>query len=663
MAMRAVKHGPDQRGLLPPLGPATNKLGKAKAQPHREFKATVHPLSKMFSSAMPMRTTTVINEIDVELIQEFKRLGLATARSSEGGGGGGKEWRPSWNKDYGGGIALWNLLANAELMTPVGRKFIPNPHYKGNGLSPPQKDPLATHFDNVVDLAQVRTRALIKTRHSERSRGKVHSIVGGPPPTLDVPVQQTTVSTAVQASNDDTYVDVMDDVRTKDWGKLDLSAFGWDAANEDMLSGNTDEEVRRDPTVEKHDRMLENMCYFPHHVGTQLAIDGFFQISPSCVVNRSGKDEVTLEFQLKSGYKAVRRMSDDQFYYRLDDNGIPFNAYLWHNEAPYQLMDEVTYDVFSFGLTSDWDSHEGFETWSNSDLAKLYHWHTQSHWERGVEIAAVFEGVNAPVSQSELWIWEGEAYRNELDKVSKLREKHKLYLQSQARYKVFGAPKAEIKLGLPVIREHDDSPYHLYWLRKNILGDLDVLTNQWKNGDDNRLQYWLATRSASQDAQPEDKDVWQLARQRDFIRSTTVKRDAKEAIVLGATEAWNKLVDVLNTPVSQFFKRKPKVVAKIDPVVPTTEQIDAVAEGMAVRMIYLGSLHDDQYDLDYLERLAGRRLDPNKPLPSAVELAIQAANLDVPTEEFSEGGIFLGKSVQLPRTEAGLILPTHMPHR
>lgn len=640
MAMQAVKHGPDQRGLPPPLGSAVNKLSEAKAQPHRKFKATVHPLSKVFSSAMPVRAAAVINKIDVELIQEFKRWGLATAQDSGGGGGGGKEWRPRWNKNFGGGIALWNLLANAELMTPVGRKFIPNPRYNGNGLSPPQKDPLATHFDNVVDLAQVRTRALIKTRHSERSRGKIHSIVGGPPPTLDVPVQQTTVSTAVQASNDDTYVDVLDDVRTKDWGKLDLSAFGWDTVNEDMLSGNTDEEVRRDPTVEKHDRMLENMCYFPHHVGTQLAIDGFFQISPSCVVNRSGKDEVTLEFQLKSGYKAVRRMSDDQFYYRLDDNGIPFNAYLWHNEAPYQLMDEMTYDMFSFGLTSDWDSHEGFETWSNSDLAKLYHWHTQSHWERGVEIAAVFEGVNAPVSQSELWIWEGEAYRNELDQVSKLREEHRKIIEFNKRRAIGFLKLGKIPRGFPHARKlNDDNRYKKYWLE------------QYVYDEEFRYQYRLAAGRpvlVRPDAIVPDFSIG---------HPTLVKK-----VKVKAVRTWNKFVDVLNTPVSQFFKRKPKVAVKIDPAVPTTEQIDAVAEGMAVRMIYLGSLHDDQYDLDYLERLAGRRLDPNKLLPSAVELAIQAVNLDVPTEEFSEGGIFLGKSVQLPRTEAGLILPTHMPH-
>lgn len=79
-------------------------------------------------------------------------------------------------------------------------------------------------------------------------------------------------------------------------------------------------------------------------------------------------------------------------------------------------------------------------------------------------------------------------------------------------------------------------------------------------------------------------------------------------------------------------------------------------------MTYLGSLQDDQYDLQWLEKLAGRTLDPNKGLPSAVELAIKAVEQDVPTDEFSEEGIYLGKTTQLPRTEAGIILVTHMPN-
>lgn len=671
MAMRAVKHGPDQRGLPPPLGPAPSKGKKAEvlAFPNVATEDNLNPILKGLRANLPARDLS-----DLEFACEYRILQAKAnpeAAASGNGGGGGKEWRPSWNKNFGGGIALWNLLANAELMTPIGRKFIPNPRYNGNGLSPPQKDPLATHFNNVVDLSEVRAKAVEKTRHSERARGEVHKIVEGPPAPLDVgPAQMKLVSSSAQVSKDTAYVDVLDDVRTKDWGKLDLSAFGWDAANEDMLSGNTDEKLP--PSVEKsrYDRMCENLAYFAYNVGTQLSIDGVYKLSPSCTVETLGRDGMWLEFQLKSGYKAVRRMSEDDFFYRLDDNGLPFNGYLWNNEAPIGLMDELTWEVFNFAIVQDWATHEGFETWSNGDLAKLYHWHNHSHWVRGVEIEAVFNGVNDPVSQSELWIWEGEAYeeryRKEYGNICNLRRKHKAHLQSMARYKVFGAPKAPVKLGLPVMREHDDSRYHLYWLRKNILGNYDGLTKQWQEGDDNRLQYWLATRSASQDAQPEDKDVWQLARQKDFIRSTTVKRDAKEAIVLGATKAWNKMVDVLNTPVTKLFKGKSKVVAKIEPTLVINEEegvkIDAAAEGMAVRMIYLGSLRDDQYDLDWLERLAGRRLDPNKMLPDPVDLAIEAVKRDVPLEDYSESGIYLGKKLQLPRTQEGIILVTHMPN-
>ena len=658
MAMRATEHGPDQRGLPPPLGPALHKQVKAKVLqfPNVVKDDNLNPILKGLRASLPARSLS-----DLEFACEYRIIqarAQSKSSSSGSGSGGGKEWRPSWNKNYGGGIALWNLLANAELMTPVGRKFIPNPRYNGNGLSPPQKDPLATHFNNVVELSEVRAKAVEKTLHSERSRGKVHPIIGGPPEPLDVgPVQQTKVSPVVQSNQETTEV-----------GVLDLSAYGWPAANEDMLSGNTDEE-ELPPSIEegRYDRMCENLAYFAYNVGTQLSIDGVYKLSPSCTVEAISAAEMTLEFQLKSGYKAVRRMRVDDFFYRLDDNGLPFNGYLWDDEVPTGLMDELTWEIFNFPIVHDWFSHEGFETWSTGDLAKLYHWHNHSSWERGVEIEAVFNGVNQPVSQSELWVWEGEAYdahyRKELDNICKLRHDHKVYVQSKVRYKVFGAPKPEVKLGLPVVRTHEDSRYRLYWMRKNILGDYDELTKQWQEGDDNRLQYWLASRSASQDTQPEDKDVWQLARQKDFIRSTTVKRGAKEAIVHSAKKVWK----LLNTPINQLFSKKAKLEVKqiAEPVVPyevDSVKVNAVAEGLAVRMIYLGSLHDDQYDLEWLEKMAGRRLDLNKPLPDPVELAIQAVKQDVPTEEFSEGGVYLGKRVQLPRTEAGLILPTHMPH-
>lgn len=638
MAMRATEHGPDQRGLPPPLGPALHKQVKAKVLqfPNVVKDDNLNPLLKGLRASLPARSLS-----DLEFACEYRIIqarAQSKSSSSGSGSGGGKEWRPSWNKDYGGGIALWNLLANAELMTPVGRKFIPNPRYNGNGLSPPQKDPLATHFNNVVELSEVRTKAVEKTLHSERSRGKVHPIIGGPPEPLDVgPVQQTKVSPVVQSNQETTEV-----------GVLDLSAYGWPAANEDMLSGNTDEE-ELPPSIEegRYDRMCENLAYFAYNVGTQLSIDGVYKLSPSCTVEAISAAEMTLEFQLKSGYKAVRRMRVDDFFYRLDDNGLPFKGYLWDDEVPTGLMDELTWEIFNFPIVHDWFSHEGFETWSAGDLAKLYHWHNHSSWERGVEIEAVFNGVNQPVSQSELWVWEGEAYeehyRKEYDNICNLRHKHKAFLQSMTRYKVFH--KAEIKRGFPGAKQlNDDNRYKKYWLE------------QYVYDEEFRYEYRLAVGRpvlVRPDAIVPDFSIG---------HPTLVKK-----VKVKAVRAWNKMVDVLNTPVTKLFSKKAKLEVKqiAEPVVPyevDSVKVNAVAEGLAVRMIYLGSLHDDQYDLEWLEKMAGRRLDLNKPLPDPVELAIQAVKQDVPTEEFSEGGVYLGKRVQLPRTEAGLILPTHMPH-
>lgn len=210
-----------------------------------------------------------------------------------------------------------------------------------------------------------------------------------------------------------------------------------------------------------------------------------------------------------------------------------------------------------------------------------------------------------------------------------------------AKYQVFAKPLEKVER-VPYKAEQwrpgtqklsDDNRYQLYWLHK-FIGDEEF-----------RLEYKLAKASATSSAYTPAP-----------VKEGKVKASAK------------KLWKFLNTPISDLFG-KPVAYEAADPIpepelpyVREQEKIDTIAEELAVRRIYLGSIHDDQYDLAWLEKMAGQKLDPNKGLPDAVQLAIKAVEQDVPVDEFSETGIYLGKTVQLPRTEAGLILLTHMPN-
>lgn len=162
----------------PPLGPDL-RLYKEKPQPVTRLKVPRNQLAE--AVALPVR-------LDVNAEQVIHKLKLMKSAAPSGGGtsGGDKEgWRPRWNNSWGDGIAWWNLLANAELMTPVGRRFIPDPHYQGDGLSPPQRDPLVYYINNVIPwdhaLLEAREKANKATLHSQRQRAQHKELKEKPP--------------------------------------------------------------------------------------------------------------------------------------------------------------------------------------------------------------------------------------------------------------------------------------------------------------------------------------------------------------------------------------------------------------------------------------------------------------------------------------------------
>lgn len=183
MAAVAIRHGSlaQSKWKGPPLGPAKPK-GKGKQKPVTRLKTGKTEMAKAVAEVHQLPARLEFNPSQL--------LAVASPPTGGEGGGGNKEgWRPRWNFSWGDGIAWWNLLANAELMTPIrsGRnKFTPDPDYKGDGLSPPQKDPLCCYINNVIPfdqaLLEAREKAKQKTMHSQRARAKRMASKGADPP-------------------------------------------------------------------------------------------------------------------------------------------------------------------------------------------------------------------------------------------------------------------------------------------------------------------------------------------------------------------------------------------------------------------------------------------------------------------------------------------------
>lgn len=137
---------------------------------------------KRFNGQAKSQLVTAIQEARVPIAPPvgFTREQLEFAvttqakASASGGGGGNKEWRgPSWQfrLGYDGWLsALYNLLGNAELQTPMGRKFVPRPWYKGNGEPVPQRDPLYCAIDNTLSFGKS-----VERSKREYNRRKYHS--------------------------------------------------------------------------------------------------------------------------------------------------------------------------------------------------------------------------------------------------------------------------------------------------------------------------------------------------------------------------------------------------------------------------------------------------------------------------------------------------------
>lgn len=376
MAMLARK--PHYRGppAAPPLTKSSNKRRGKGPPPGAMFRE-----KSLGIQTDPIKYAQCLVARDYAGDHLAKVIAFPPTNGASGGSTGGPTvWAgPKWNWEFGGGVAAWNLLANAELMTPIGRKFVPDPEYEGDGWTPPQKDPKACYFDNVVDLAAARLEYERRTFHSERSRGWPQHKPRQETDELDI-----SAFTGIRAEEDEGTVvhDSTEQVKHR------IPANWVEVLNQQL------DFAEQAKVTDPREHVQAAIDSFAVDVGLRLYLKRYCKLSPSSLVilvNPGLKEPGVVRIVINSGgtAKAVMDMDDLEFYYELEQ----FTELMLRPEqfdVERCMMDDTAMETFychclkhsakvvSLETRRAPPVENEFETWGSTDLEKLYNWHADS---------------------------------------------------------------------------------------------------------------------------------------------------------------------------------------------------------------------------------------------------------------------------------------------
>lgn len=219
---------------------------------------------------------------------------------------GDTEWYPSWQFDSKE-PAWFNVMRNAYIMKPLGRKFIPDPAYNGTGECPlPQRTALHCEikWNNVVSFEEARDEAeqaaQRKIDNSMRSRGgdlftPITRKYAGPKsagqPQISGPPAPSPATQQVPAANQETHL-----------------------SSEEMGMGST----LAGDTADPRDIHLQSLWYYPVNVALHLHSEGYARLSNSYWAWMKG-EEVYVGKNICEMYSVETRMDEMEFYYKLED--------------------------------------------------------------------------------------------------------------------------------------------------------------------------------------------------------------------------------------------------------------------------------------------------------------------------------------------------------
>lgn len=680
MAMAVLK----QQGA-PPSGGGKLKPPKNTSEMERLVAQAVVDMSAVRAKLPPVKSISELEEW--ELHQRLKLLG---GSSTGGGGGEDKTWYPSWTYDANQ-PALWNLLWNAEIMTPVGKRFTPEPEYKGNGLSPPQRPGLMcqVQWDNVVDfetaLVAAKQSAIAKSNHSARSRGY--------PNLLDEEYQRSfkvkqDTERIVQSFERDSYPRDWDrsadpSYFTREWRdseELDISAFemggdfeAWDeASNEEYYT-----------TTLVGDTTDSHMSCLNISISAAMAFHQgkMFSLSYSTLASAENGEVWVYRFDsdIHSDHYIVKRMPELDFYYMLEEADSHFsisdNVFSPDGDT---LTDWAVDQIFNLH-----DVGGEFRSWHTSELMQLWmeenHQATQRDAHR--EYLDTYNEIVEP-SYAEIMRWHYEykafhqkvwaSYRNPQPYEYK-QPRVSTPIQSWMTDEVW-RHGSEWRKYEQLVDDHysgTQTSSQQYTetedLQASGVGKFSELSyedwwNQRRSHDALRYHCWLVkhdtvTAALDEDRMSEGSLSEYLPRTMRFMDSVPVNlellREYESPISrLGkwVSKKLSRFNSWLDEPIFKVGKSKLVTQKDIDEVNHFIDE--EVVNKIASRIIAEGTAHDDSYDLEWLEQTS---------VPTSkhdlVAAAVKQYMQEEPKEIFSDQGIFLGRQLTLPRMpETGLIL-------
>jgi hypothetical protein len=607
----------------PPLGPALNRKGKEKGVPLTRLRQQRTGIAEAVAKAVQFKQPTLPVVLPFKMVE-------ASATGGQPPSGSDKEgWRPRWNNKWGEGIpflgAVWNLLANAELMTPIGRRFIPNPEYSGNGLSPPQKEPQVCYIDNVLPfdqaLLKARAHSISATEHSRKERAK-HSGLTGPPPGKVDRVQDSALTSTVPVKADDSSmslapfleeqkrlralnihvtVENLQKARAKSFEPtvvapvLDVSKIDdappWDEEDEPFTGTNyisdEDAELNRQALAElKAEKLLDEqqrtyesdisdngmseatvqarMRMFGDRIGMLMNRDGGASIGVGCVSKFDAKypGEVTVSFQIAEGLWYEARMTDIKFFTCLENYDFEADNFVWVDGFPATLHREVAKMVFErHDLTS-------YECVGDNELLLFTVTDLVKIGNWINKVSNKYESNTNEPTDAALQMEYAEYRQNIRQLHAKVRDKSATSLVR------FSKPEQRVT---EVVSEGGD---YQRWLQSRAAFN--------KVRDDQ--QYWAWLESTDCLNKPRPSSV--LARAKASVLST-----------LSKVSSWmNEEVEV--TLPSVNLKRKdvrPQVMEEISEL--ELKKINTIARSIAQRAVEKSTSHEDDYDLKWLEGL------------------------------------------------------------
>lgn len=548
----------------------------------------------------------------------------------------GTEWYPTWEFDTNE-LAWVNLIRNAYIMKPLGRKFRPDPSYNGKGECPlPQRTALHCEikWDNVVPfedaLEEARAEAFRKRDRSMRSRGgdSLTPVTRDYPgyessgqPKIPEPPAPSDAVKQMPAANQETH--------------LSPSEMGY---KDSTLSGDTD-----DP----RDVHLQSLWHFPVNVSMSLYAEGYARLSNSYWAWMKG-EEICVGSCISEMYNVETRMGEMDFYHDLE-NGcdclLPQDMV-----SPDYLTDEAVEAIFDSIPSANTNE---FLTWSTTDLNRF---HLMVETSRRNH--AAINPMKSSYFNDEPTIWDIERWEEEerlgLEALGVSREQEVHPSPVAANEKPVHEDIDFTKIGAKLRLTEEPELWYLKWLSDNR-------ESQAPNRNTTVIPHYLGNLRGKVDsvstlhralaiaiAEGVSTTPWVTA----STEPTKPAKKPRQGVTRRVVKATRRFTHWLNKPVLTFGKQEAEQQEEIALAPADDERIIAASKAIAEQIIFESLVKkDDREAIAWLQ-------NPDRPIeeassPEFVGKVMHAIQDEDEKLLYSPAGIIIGTKNRLLQVQEG----------